>query len=114
MPNMTKETRTLDRETVDREITYARTGGAHPSVRVVTLERVLAITDAKTEALKEIHRVCNRLLDTEGAADFKELKYIRELASVAWPALQRSAKRGYQCCTICAPQLNLGAVTPQQ
>lgn len=84
---MTKSPHSLARRAVDDEINYARIGKAHPSVRVVTLERVLAITDAKTEALKKIHRLCNRLLDTEGIAHFKALKDIRELASATWPAL---------------------------
>ena len=90
---LVRSTHALAREAVDREIEYARAANHHRSVRVVTLERVLAITDAKTDALKEIHRICNRLLDTEGVADFARLKYIRDLASATWPAIAKAEGR---------------------
>jgi hypothetical protein len=81
---------TLAREAVDREIAHARTGRNHPSVRVVTLERVLAITDAKTEALKAIHRICNRILYDPDLSDVDIVpltKQMREIASATWPAI---------------------------
>lgn len=77
----------LARQAVDKEIAYANEANHHRSVRVVTLERVLAITDAKTEALKGIHRICNRILDGEGEATFLEVKQIRAIASATWPAI---------------------------
>lgn len=80
----------LEREAVDREIAHARTGRNHPSVRVVTLERVLAITDAKTEALKGIHRICNRILNDDELTDVDipvVIKQMRQIASGAWPPI---------------------------
>lgn len=88
----------LARQAVDAEIQHARTGRNHPSVRVVTLERVLAITDAKTEALKGIHRICNRLLHDADLMDCdweRGIKQIREIASAVWPAIApREPKQG--------------------
>jgi hypothetical protein len=80
----------IQRISVDSEIAYASEKGRHKSVRLTTLERVLAISDEKTEALRLIHQLSNRLLDSEELGDdWKLIKQIREIAGKAYPLLQR-------------------------
>lgn len=78
--------RRIERTSIQKEIEYAEDANHHRSVRVITLKRVLAATDRKTDALKAIHRICNGALDA-GEWDWKMLKEIRQIASGAWPEL---------------------------
>jgi hypothetical protein len=76
----------VNRSSVDKEIAYSLEVQRSRTVRTVTLQRVLAVADEKTEALKLIHREINKLLDADEVSQ-ESLKRIRSIASGAWPKI---------------------------
>jgi hypothetical protein len=94
----------LERSTVDKELNYASVGNRHKSVRLVTAQRILEITDHKTAVLKRIHKLCNEILEDyengDGDKIYGLVKEIRFIAGQTYPKLEPETTSGTSQSTV--------------